>query len=217
MPEPPRSPADRPIRFGYPSSPRTAREILAAAGWGEDRAVLAPYDLTDPFSALRRDELDVLVVKFGIQEPDLVTSEVLHFESRAVVVGARHPLAGRDAVSIEEVAAYDAFDRPGDFPAYLWDELVPHRTPQGRPIRRRHRVDDIAEMMAVVVQSDAVHLSVASLADLAPPAIRVVPVPDLPPVPVRLAWYRHRELPGHVAEFVAAAVPAQPAAPAGGA
>ncbi|GAA2652783.1 LysR substrate-binding domain-containing protein [Streptomyces lunalinharesii] len=217
MAEPPPAPTHRPIRFGYPSSPRTAREVLAAAGLSEDRAVLAPYDLTDPFSALRRDEFDVLLVKFGIQEPDLVTSGVLHFESRAVVVGARHPLAGRDTVSVEEVAAYDAFDRPGEFPAYLWDELVPHRTPQGRPIHRRHRVNGIAEMLALVVESDAVHLSVASLADLAPPAVRVVPVHDLPPVEVRLAWYRHRELPRHVAEFVAAAAPAAVPARSGGA
>ncbi|MFG2212213.1 LysR substrate-binding domain-containing protein [Streptomyces sp. NPDC048638] len=205
MPEPTACPAGGPIRLGYPSSPLTAHDILASAGLSEDRAVLAPYDLADPFSALRRGELDVLVVKFDPQEPDLVTSKVLHYESRAVVVGARHPLAERDTVSVEEVAAYDAFDRPGDFPEYLWDEIVPRRTPQGRPIHRRHRVNGIPEMMALVVQSDAVHLSVASLADVAPPAIRVVPVHDLPPVPVCLAWYRHAELPGHVAQFIAAA------------
>ncbi|WP_225834568.1 LysR substrate-binding domain-containing protein [Streptomyces sp. NK08204] len=212
MPDPTPRPVDSPIRFGYPSSPRTALDILASAGLSEDRAVLAPYDLADPFSALRRGELDVSVVKFGPQEPDLVTSKVLHFEPRAVVVSARHPLAGRDTVSVEEIAAYDAFERPGDFPEYLWDDIVPRRTPQGRPIHRRHRVNGIPEMMALVVQSDAVHLSVASLADMAPPAIRVVPVHDLPPAPVCLAWYRHAELPGHVARFIAAAEAASPVA-----
>ncbi|MFJ3899493.1 substrate-binding domain-containing protein [Streptomyces sp. NPDC090083] len=203
-------PADNPIRFGYPSSPRTAQEILASANVSEDRAVLAPYDLADPFSALRRGELDVIVVKFGPQEPDLVTSKVLQFESRAVIVSADHPLAGHDTVSVEDVAAYDAFERPGDFPEYLWDEIVPRRTPQGRPIHRRHRVNGIPEMMAVVMRSEGVHLSVASLADLAPPAIKVVPIHDLPPVPVCLAWYRHTELPGNVARFIAAAEAASP-------
>lgn len=205
-------PADRPIRLGYPSSPRTALDVLAGAGLGEDGAVLAPYDLTDPFSALRKGELDVILVKFGPREADLATSDVLHFESRAVVVGAGHPLAGRDSVSVEEVAGYDAFDRPGDFPAYLWDEIVPPRTPGGREIRRRHRVDTIAEMMALVVGSDAVHLSVASLADIAPPAVRVVPVHDLPPTPVCLAWRREVELPERVARFIAAAEAAGAAA-----
>lgn len=194
-----------PIRLGYPSSPQTARDILASAGLTEAHVVLTPYDLANPFAALRRGELDVVVVKFGPQEPDLATSEVLHFESRAVVVSAGHPIAERDTVSVEEVAAYDAFDRPGDFPEYMWDEIVPLRTPQGRPIRRVHRVNGIPEMMAVVLRSDAVHLSVASLADLVPPSIRVIPVHDLPPVPVCLAWHQDAELPGHVVRFIAAA------------
>ncbi|MFI5793602.1 LysR substrate-binding domain-containing protein [Streptomyces sp. NPDC051677] len=204
---------DRPIRLGYPSSPQTALDLLAGAGLSEDRAVLEPYDLTDPFSALRKGELDVLVVKFGPQEADLATSGVLHHEARAVVVSASHPLADRDTVSVEEVADYDAFDRPGAFPAYLWDEIVPPRTPGGREIRRRHRVNTIPEMMALVVGSHAVHLSVASLADLAPPAVRVVPVPDLPPAPVCLAWSRGAELPAPVARFIAAAEAASSVAP----
>ncbi|WP_329178930.1 substrate-binding domain-containing protein [Streptomyces sp. NBC_01477] len=213
MPESTTTPsADRPIRLGYPSSPQTALDLLAAAGLSEDQAVLAPYDLTDPFSTLRSGEFDVLVVKFGPREDDLATSEVLDWESRALVVSASHPLADRESVSVEEVAAYDAFERPGAFPEYLWDEIVPRRTPQGREIRRRHRVNTIAEMMALVVSTDAVHLSVVSLADMAPPVVRVIPVPDLPPTPVCLAWHRGAELPPQVAKFIAAVEAASSAA-----
>ncbi|MFG2531770.1 LysR substrate-binding domain-containing protein [Streptomyces sp. NPDC048516] len=205
MPDPTIHSADSLIRLGYPSSPQSAHDVLTSAGLSEDQAALVPYDLADPFSALRSGELDVLVVKFALREADLVTSKVLHFESRAAVVSSSHPLADRDTVSVEEVADYDAFGRPGAFPEYLWDEMVPRRTPQGREIRRRHRVNTIPEMMALVVNSDALHLSVASVADMAPPAIRIIPIHDLPPTPVRLAWYRGSELPARVARFIAAA------------
>ncbi|WP_405876668.1 LysR substrate-binding domain-containing protein [Streptomyces sp. NBC_01136] len=209
-------PATGPIRLGYPSSPQTALDILASAGLTGDQAVLAPYDLADPFSALRGGELDVLVVKFGPQESDLATSTVLGLEPRAAVVGAGHPLAGRDSVSLEELADYEAFERPGAFPEYLWDQIVPRRTPRGRTIHRGHRVDTIAEMMALVMNAGAVHISVASLADVAPPAIRIIPIHDLPPTQVRLAWRRGAGLPPQVAGFIAAAQAAAAAPVAAG-
>jgi hypothetical protein len=49
----------------------------------------------------------------------------------------------------------------------------------------------------------AVHLSLASLSEVAPPGIRLVPV-DMPAAPVFLTWVRDR-VPGHVLDFVHAA------------
>ncbi|MFD0688731.1 LysR substrate-binding domain-containing protein [Actinomadura fibrosa] len=179
-----------PIRLGYHGSPHVATRIVRAAGRAADEIDLAVYDIADPFRALRAGDLDAMVVKFGLAEPDLRRGAELATDARAVVVGDGHPLAGRASVSIEELAAFDAFDRPGRLPAYIWDEVVPPATPAGRPIRRRHRVRTVPEMFALVAAGEAVHVSLASLADIAPPGVRVVPVHDLPPAPVSLAWRR---------------------------
>lgn len=193
-----------PLRFGYHGSTELPAAIVRAAGGRAGEVRLSEYAVDDPFRALRAGELDLMVVKTRLAEPDLTTSAVLGADARAVVVGVGHPLAERASVSIEELAAYDAFHPPGSMPDYVWDEIVPRVTPGGRPIHRRHRIGTTPEMMALVVAAGAVHISVLSLADLAPPTVRVVPIHDLPPAPVALAWVAARTS-QRVRDFVAAA------------
>lgn len=193
------------IRFGYHGSAAVASHIIGLAGWDEAAVRLSEYDVADPFNGVRADELDLMIIKFGLREPDLVTSRVLTEDARAVVVGAGNPLAARESVSIEELAEHDTFARPGTFPEYVWDEVVPPHTPAGRPIRRNRLVTTVPEMMGLVARGEAVHISLLSLADIAPPSIRVVPIHDLPPAPVTVAWRGSRELPQHIREFIATA------------
>ena len=186
------------IRLGYHGSLRLPTRIAATAG-RPGSTELRQYDIRDPFRGLRAGELDVMIVKFNVKEPDLRCGAVLATDDRAAVVGARHPLARRDSVSIEELADFDTFRCPGAFPAYVWEEVVPPVTPAGRPIRRVHDMTSAADMMKLVAGGSAVHITVLSLADVAPLTVRVVPIHDLPPAPVALAWCR--DLP-HVCDFV---------------
>ncbi|MBL1103495.1 LysR family transcriptional regulator [Streptomyces sp. 5-8] len=206
MPEASQTVTDsRLVRLGYHGSTTVVSDIIRLAGRDEAAVRLSEYDIGDPFAEVRAGRQDVMIAKFAVREPDLFTTRTLTEDARAVVVAADHPLAARDHVSVEDVAAYDCFDRPGDFPAYVWDEVVPPHTPAGRPLHRRHRVSTVPEMMRLVATGAGVHLSVISLADLAPAGVRVVPVHDLPPAPVTLAWPRERELPSHIRDFIAAA------------
>jgi DNA-binding transcriptional LysR family regulator len=186
------------IRLGYHGSLRLPTRIAALAGRPESTE-LRQYDLSDPFRALRAGELDVMIVKFAVKEPDLSYSTVLGTDDRAAIVGAGHPLARRDSVSIEELAGFDTFRCPGAFPAYVWDEVVPPVTPAGRPMRRVREMTDAADMLKLVAAGHAVHVSLASIADVAPLTVRVVPIHDLPPAPVSLAWCRDLD---HVRAFV---------------
>lgn len=195
----------RVIRFGYHGSTQVAHDIVGLAGWDERAVRLTEYDVSDPFRGVREGELDVMIVKFGLREPDLACSRLLGEDARAVVVAADHPVAARQSVSIEDLVDYDTFAVPGNFPAYVWDEVVPPRTPAGRAVRRTHRASHIPDMMRLVAEGRAVHISLLSLADVAPPGIRVVPIHDLPPAPVTVAWRRGVELPDHVRQFIAAA------------
>lgn len=176
-----------PIRFGYHGSPDAAAALVRRAGHEPSAFAFHEYDVTDPFRALRAGELDVMIVKFGRSEPDLVYSAQLSSDARVAVVGAHHPLAARETVGIEELADYEGFECPGRFPAHVWDEVVPPATPAGRPIRRRWRLTGADTMMDVVRRTDAIHISLRSLADIAPPDVRVIDIHDLPPAPVGLA------------------------------
>jgi len=174
------------IRLGYHGSRGLAERLVRGAGSREFTFV--EYDVSDPFRALRAGELDVMITKFAPSEPDLAYSAVLDTDARAAILGAGHPLADRPSVSIEELADYDGFQCPGTFPPSVWDEVVPPVTPGGRVVRRRYSLTSTAALMEFVVRHQAVHISLLSLADVAPPAVRVVPIHDLPPAPVTLAW-----------------------------
>jgi DNA-binding transcriptional LysR family regulator len=191
-----------PIRFGYHGSLPAARAIVHAAGRRDDEVELSQYDLMDPFRSLRGGLLDVMIIKFEQCEKDLRYSAVLTTDPRAAVLGVGHPLAGRESIGLEELADFDSFRCPGTFPTDVWDQVVPPRTPAGRPIRRRHELVDLATMVDTITRTTAVHISLLSLADVAPPGTRVVPIHDLPPAPVGLAWLRDLE-PGPVHDFVA--------------
>lgn len=189
------------LRFGYHGSTEVPLSIARAAGHGVS---LHEYAVADPFRLLRAGELDMMIVKFALREPDLACSGVLATDARAAIVGAAHPLAARASVSIEDLADYDAFECPGTMPDYVWDEVVPPVTPSGRPIRRTHRISTTASMIDLVANAGAVHISLMSLAGIVPPSVRVVPIHDLPPAPVAVAWVAGPG-DGRVREFVASA------------
>jgi DNA-binding transcriptional LysR family regulator len=193
-----------PLRFGFHGSAELPSTIVRAAGRRAGEVELSQYAVADPFRGLRAGELDLMVVKFRLDEPDLAHSAVLGTDARAAILGAGHPLAGRDSVSIEELAAFGSFHRPGSMPDYVWDEVVPPVTPGGRTVHRRHRLTTTAEMLDLVANAGAVHISLLSLADIAPPAVRVVPIHDLPPAPVAVAWVAARTT-RRVRDFVDAA------------
>ena len=196
------APSPRPLRLGVHGSAHLAERIVAAAQRPQEWEFV-PYDAADPFGPLRDRSLDLMIVKYGLREPDIAVSRPVAHDGRALIVGAHHPFADRATVSVEEAARYDAFDRPGDFPPYVWDEVVPPSTPAGTSIRRVHALTTVEAMVAVLVSTQAVHLSFRSLDAIVPPQVRVIPIHDLPPAPVRLAWLRDAELPPGAADFVA--------------
>ncbi|MET9882647.1 LysR substrate-binding domain-containing protein [Streptomyces sp. NPDC006430] len=192
-----------PVRLGVHGSAHLASRLVSAAGHAQESVEYVPYDVTEPFAPLRAGRMDIMIVKYDPREADIALSEPVGFDGRAVLVGAHHPLAGRAAVSIEEVAKYEAFRCPGEFPPHVWDLVVPPRTPRGRAVRRVHPMTTLTAMTRLLRSTSAVHVSFQSLEAVVPPDIEVVPVHDLPPSPVTFAWLRDIEPPAHVRQFVA--------------
>lgn len=103
---------------------------------------------------------------------------------RVVVVAARHTLARRSSVSIEEIADYTVPRVEPPFPSALMDAFNPLLTPLGKPIRRGHLVQTTGEIAQAVALGRTVHITVNGLAIFRRPDIVRIPVHDMPPLPL---------------------------------
>jgi DNA-binding transcriptional LysR family regulator len=183
------------LRIGIVAGPSGGSPLLALA----DKFTAAhpgctidfhDVSLADILGALRRGEVDVLAVRLPLDQPDLVIGPTLSRERRVLAVNRDHPLARRREVSINDVADYKVawFDT---VPVELEQDLVPARTPDGRPIERLRRpIRNLSELAMLVARGDIVHLTVPSMADYWGPDIAYIPVIDMPESSEALVWLR---------------------------
>jgi DNA-binding transcriptional LysR family regulator len=178
------------IRIGFsPTSNMAALtrliEAFEARGLG-CQAVLEVVSNFDPYSALRRGELDVLVNWLAVDEPDLTVGPVLEQRDRVLAVASGDPLAARSSVSLEDLADREVALMP--FPPALYDAIIPPRTPSGRVIRRIQPVRSIHELVALVARGQIVHPTASGIAMLVRDDIALIPIRDVPPLPLGLIW-----------------------------
>jgi DNA-binding transcriptional LysR family regulator len=143
----------------------------------------------DPYTALRAGEIDVLVNWLVVDEPDLTAGPVIGYQGRMLAVAAGHPLAAREQVSVEDLAGLPVAKVPETFPAALTDAFFPPCTPSSRPIPRTHLCETVGEIWALVARGLIVHPTVASMAGrLVRDDIVLIPIADLPAMPLGLIW-----------------------------
>jgi DNA-binding transcriptional LysR family regulator len=172
---------------GCPAVTRLIEEFSARyPGCG---TALRDVDVADPYSALRRGEIDVLVNWLAVDEPDLTAGPVLEYRDRVLLVGSGHRLAGRESVSAEDLGDEEVHENIPGFPLALYHAIVPPVTPAGRPIRRAHPWPaGPAELTTCIARGQYVHPSVVDVAPYQRGDIRAVPLRDLPPLPLGLIW-----------------------------
>jgi DNA-binding transcriptional LysR family regulator len=149
-----------------------------------------PFD--DRLGPLRRREIDLVVTRLPLDQPDIVIGPVLSAaDQRVVMVGRTHPLAGRAVLSIEDVADHDV-RRPYGLSPELAEATCPTRTPSGRQIRFVDaEVDDNAELLYLLARGQLVHPTVAPFAaHFQHPDVVAIPLDDLPPSACALAALR---------------------------
>jgi DNA-binding transcriptional LysR family regulator len=143
---------------------------------------------TDFLELLRADEVDVMLVPVPIQEPDLAWSPVLFREPTMLAVSARHPLARRASVSLEDFAA-DKVLRPRAMPDYMDESLVPLRTPAGQPIERGPDFSTVQEMLSLIGAGQGIFPVPAHARRYdSRPDITYIPIRDGLPRERRLTW-----------------------------
>jgi DNA-binding transcriptional LysR family regulator len=141
---------------------------------------------SDFLELLRSGEIDIMLVPVPVKEPDLVSSPVLFRESSVLAVSARHPLARRATVGLEDLAA-DKVLRPRSLPDYMDESLVPRQTPSGKPIERGADFSTVQEMLSLIGAGKGIFPVPAH-------ARRYDTRPDITYIPIRDGLARERRL-----------------------
>ena len=154
---------------------------------------LKEVETFDAYRALRHGDIDVLCNWLAVDEPGLTAGAVLAYYQRALAVAPSHRLAGRSAVSVEDLADEEVALFPPTTPSAVYDLLVPPVTPSGRPIRRTQPVRTIHEILSFVAMGRIVHPTSSAVPIFDRDDVTLVPIDDLPPLPLGLVWVTSRE------------------------
>jgi len=137
----------------------------------------------DPLGPLRRGEVDLQILEFPIDEPDIHTGPVVFSEPRALLVPAGHALARQETVSLEDLADTPLITPRADVPKSALDHHYPTHTPSGRPIPRGPAYTYWPEVRSLVAAGLGVTPVAARAADhYTRPGIAFVPFRDAPPL-----------------------------------
>jgi DNA-binding transcriptional LysR family regulator len=156
---------------------------------------LQEVETFDAYRLMRRGDIDVLCNWLAVDQPDLTAGAAFAHYPRTLAVAPSHRLAAKRAVSVEELADEQVAHLPGTTPSAVYDLLVPRRTPSGRPIRRTQPVQTINEILSLVALGRIVHPTSSGVPIFNRDDIILIPITDLPPLPLGLVWVTSRDNP----------------------
>src|SRR6201985_1776028 len=113
----------------------------------------------DAYRPLRRGDIDVLCNWLAVDEPDLVAGHAFAHYQRALAVATTHRLAGRSAVSVEELAREEVGEVPPTIPPAGADLVIPPPPRPARPTRPAQPVQTIHEILSLVARGRIVPLT----------------------------------------------------------
>jgi DNA-binding transcriptional LysR family regulator len=154
---------------------------------------LVQLDWGDPLAQLRSGDVDLMVSWLPLEQSDLVVGPTVSSDSRVLAVAPDHPLAGRDHITLEDLADFEVARFDG-WPKELHEAWFPPRTPSGRPIpstRIPAGERSALELATRVARGELVHPTVSSVERyLGPFELTFVPIKGLRPFRSALVWRR---------------------------
>src|SRR5581483_9733428 len=142
----------------------------------------------DPYGPLRSGDIDVLVFWQVVKEPDLTAGPVIGYRDRVLAVGRNHRLATREMVCLEDLADEETHENNATFPDAIYDAIRPRLTPSGRPIRRTYPWNDDEDVLTAVARARIVLPMMRGIPLLSRADFVLIPIRDLPPMPLGLIW-----------------------------
>ena len=187
-----RSPAGL-LRLGFAATtagPALDRLVVAFERAHPDCSVsLQEVTLADSYGPLQSGEIDVLACWLVLDDPDLTLGPEIARYPRVLAVAADHPLALEQSVSVEVLA---------DYPVPNWDyhgladrvrqAMVPSHTPSGLPVRvHPAAVRTVGETASLIARGQVVAPTV-TMQHFPNDQIVLIPIRDMPSVPLGLIW-----------------------------
>jgi DNA-binding transcriptional LysR family regulator len=168
-------------------------------GW---RVELRSFGWGDPTAGLSDQATDAAFLWLPVDAAD-IDYEVLATERRFVAVSSRHPLAGRETVEFAEIGAEPFAALPASAgPARDFWLATSRRA--GRPARVAAEVTSADEVFEIVSSGAAVTLLAEGNAVVySRPGIVCIPVVDLEPAQLAVAWRRRDRRPA-IRDFIRA-------------
>ncbi|SEG69789.1 DNA-binding transcriptional regulator, LysR family [Thermomonospora echinospora] len=183
---------DGTLRVGFVGTPNAAvmGTVLAFQEGGHGTEVeVVELPLADPFGQVRSGEVDAAFVCLPVAEPGLVVGPTFPAQPVTVAVSRTHPLAGRAAVHVEELADHPLIQIADPAPRYWAEIFSPAVTPAGRPIPRGPVVATLQEALTMIAAGRGGLLFCASTAAYhCRPDTTFVPVEGLPESRFGVVW-----------------------------
>ncbi|MGH2780311.1 MAG: LysR family transcriptional regulator [Thermoleophilaceae bacterium] len=182
------------VLSGPAAGPQLVRIIKAFESTHPECSVeVAQMSWEDPVASLREGEAEVIATWVPLEQPDLVVGPTLSRQPRVLAVAHDHPLAGRDAVDVEELADHRVV-RFDNWPSELRETAVPSRTPQGRPIQGTAAGVGDRALLGLPVRVARGELVFPTVESAAPYMgeldIAFVPITGMAPLRSALVWRR---------------------------
>ncbi|MEU6996883.1 LysR family transcriptional regulator [Nonomuraea sp. NPDC046570] len=180
------------LRVGFLGTPipaMVATVDIFQRRYPECEVELVEVPLADPYTALRRGEIDVVFSLLPAEEPDLESGPGLNKEELRLGMSLRHPLATRASIHAEELASLPLIGLSGPAPKRYGELLAPTLTPAGRPIPSAGTVHTSQEGLTLVALNRGTMLFCApSAAYQGRSDVVFVPVHGLPDSVLGLVW-----------------------------
>ncbi|WP_282782246.1 MULTISPECIES: LysR family transcriptional regulator [unclassified Nocardia] len=145
--------------------------------------------ITDGLDGWRSDAYDMVLISRPIAEPDLVTGPILISEHRMLAIPAKHPLATRGSIVLEDLAEFTLLRMPSSLPRSVLDDRIPSRTPGGRPIAHGRTAHTFQEILTLIGAGAGAFVCGAQVTKFyLRPDVVYLPIADAPPVEWGFVW-----------------------------
>lgn len=145
------------------------------------------FDFTDPYVGLADGSSDVAFVRPPLLMQDWLGLETLFVEPRVLVVSTSSPLAGQPHISVEQVT--NEFFVARKSPEEWRNFWLATESRQGEPVRLGAEVSTVDECFEAILSERGVAFSQSSTQRFyGRPGLAFVPVTDIPPTSLSIAW-----------------------------
>ncbi|MGW9029422.1 LysR substrate-binding domain-containing protein [Streptomyces sp. NPDC055722] len=181
------------VRFGFggPASPEVL--MLLTRMYRTRRPdvrleVVGPLYAVEVVEQLNRDEIDAGLLRLPVRGSSRIAVREIVRHTMAVALPADHPLADRPHVGLAElrdepVIGYPT-DRGGTVPTLIQGAFLSH----GINPHVAQVAPDVHTVLSLVGAGVGIGFAPMSAGHIQLPGVVLVPVPDIPPIPLALAW-----------------------------